>query len=208
MTCSDVRDRLALLVYGDLPPQEAAPLRDHLQTCPACRHEEAALRQVRHLLDTVPAPRVSIDLAGVYRRAAEQQARRSRWWRRTALAMTGVAAAVVVLAAALRLEVRVEPHQVSLRWADAPAPVLPVPAPTPAPKALVPKGTVPDPAPVAQFREQMQVLGELVHGQEEVIGQLQDQVAELRRQLAANARQWQSTERDVAALASNPVTRP
>jgi anti-sigma factor RsiW len=204
MTCSETRDRLALLVYGDLPPDEAARVRGHLQTCPACRAEEEALGQVRQMLDAVPAPRVSIDLTGVYRRAAEQQARRSRRWRWTALAMTGAAAAVAFIAAALRFEVRVEPHQVSLRWADAPVPAAPAPTPTPAPQVLVPKATAPD----AKFREQMQVLGELVHGQEEVIGQLQDQIAELRRQLAANARRWQSTERDVAALSSNPVARP
>lgn len=205
MTCSEIRDRLALLVYGDLPLQESASVRDHLQACPACRQEEAALRQVRHLLDTVPAPRVSIDLAGVYRQAAEQQARRSRWWRRTALAMTGVAAATVLLALVLRFEVRMEPHQVSLRWADAPAPLSS--APTPAPQALTPKIPSPNPVP-AKFREQMQVLGELVHGQQEEIAQLQDQLAELRQQSAVNARRWQTTERDVAALASNPISRP
>lgn len=199
MTCSETRDRLALLLYGDLPPDEAARVRDHLRTCPACRAEEAALAQVRHLLAVAPAPRVAVDLAGVYRRAAEQQARRSRRWRRAALVMTAAAVAVLV-AAALRFEVRVESHQLSLRWADVAAP----PAPAPAPPAPVAKTTAPD----AKFREQMQVLGELVHGQEEVIGQLQDQIAELRRQLAANARRWQSTERDVAALASNPIVRP
>ncbi len=204
MTCPETRDRLALLVYGDLPPDEAARVRDHLRGCPACRAEEAALGQVRHLLDAAPAPRVSVDLAGVYRRAAEQQARRSRRWRRAALAMTAAAATVLSVTAALRFEVRVELHQVSLRWADAPAPVAPAPTPAPAPQVLVPKATAPD----ARFREQMLALGELVHGQEEVIGQLQDQIAELRRQLAANARRWQSTERDVAALSSNPVAHP
>jgi anti-sigma factor RsiW len=208
MTCSEIRDRLALLVYGDLPPQETAQVRDHLQACPACRHEEAALRQVRHLLDAVPAPRVSIDLAGLYRQAAAQQTRRTRWWRRTAVAMTGLAATVVLLAVAPHFEVRVEAHQVSLRWADIPAPVAPTPTPTPAPHPPVPKAAAPAPAPAAKFGEQMQVVSELIHGHQEELTQLQDQIAELRQQLAASARRWQSTERDVAALSSNPIARP
>ncbi|MGH7226752.1 MAG: zf-HC2 domain-containing protein, partial [Gemmataceae bacterium] len=38
MKCSDVRAALALMIYGEQGPQDAA-LREHLATCAECRRE-------------------------------------------------------------------------------------------------------------------------------------------------------------------------
>src|SRR5580704_683973 len=113
MNCTDARSLLPGLLYGDLSAGMAAPLREHVAHCPACRQHLAELDAQRRALDDVPTPDVQIDLAQLYRDAADRQARRLRRWRRTALAL-GAVAAVLLLIFGLRLEVRVEAHQVVL----------------------------------------------------------------------------------------------
>src|SRR5215471_2076091 len=104
MNCASVQDKLPELLYGDLQPEETAAVRHHLQSCPACRREEAALRQVRRLLDAVPVPEVSVNLTHLYRQTAERQQLRARRWRRVAVLAFGAAAALLALAVLPRFE--------------------------------------------------------------------------------------------------------
>jgi hypothetical protein len=121
MTCPDVCDRLPLLLDDTLPPAEAETLSQHLTGCTACRGELDALRDAVRLLDAVPAPRVQVDLARLYRDAAVQQEGRARRWRRLTAGAAALAAAAVLLAVLARFEVRVERHQVVVRWGTPPA---------------------------------------------------------------------------------------
>jgi len=47
MRCDDIRPRLEAYLDGELAETERAPLRDHLQSCPDCGPEAAALEQLR-----------------------------------------------------------------------------------------------------------------------------------------------------------------
>lgn len=194
MNCPDARPHLAALVYGDLGPSEVRAVQEHLAGCPACRQEYAELRQVRRALDAVPAPSVQVDLPRLYREAAARQARRARRWRRAALASVA-AAALVLLAFGLRLQVRVDAHQLVLCWGDVPE-VAPPPPP-------------PDEPPVpAEVERRLQLASRLIHAlaegqeardarQQEALKQLQGRIDA--HQLQDNAR-WNETRRDIAAL--------
>jgi anti-sigma factor RsiW len=206
MKCVQVRENLPELFYGDLPPDEAAAVQKHLQACPACRQEEAALRQVRRLLDAVPVPTVLVDLAQLYRRAAERQQRRVRRWRRTAVLCLGAAAAVLLFAVMPRFEVRLENHQLVLRWAN--PPLVEAPASPPAPVAQASPAVRGEPNAIPQLEEQVQVLAELVHDQREEIAQLRARLGNLGQQVAAGNQRWLTIEGDIAALSgSQRLTR-
>src|SRR5262249_20849602 len=125
--CHQTREALPALLYGDLPPDEATAVRHHLAECPACRAEQAALQQVRSLLDAAEPPAVAVDLPRLYRAAVQRQEKQLRRWRRLACAALA-AAAMLLLVFGLKLEVRLEQHQLVLRWGAPPAPV-PMPAP-------------------------------------------------------------------------------
>jgi anti-sigma factor RsiW len=207
MNCPDIRARLPGLAYGDLTLEERAAVTDHLRTCPACRKEEATLGQIRQLLDGVSVPSIAVDLPALYRQAAERHQRRARRWRRTALAALGMAATVAVLALAMRCEIRIAAHEMVLRWADAPSSNTPGSAeilPSPPPRAE----TAP-PASAPRFlTEQIEVLSELVQGQQEEIVGLQARLDNLRRLVLAGNQRWLTTERDVAALSGHHTTQP
>src|SRR5438067_5047261 len=127
MNCADVRQELPSLVYHDATPEQAERLQAHVAGCRECQREYAALQQMPRLLDLLPAPALSVDLPRLYRGAADRQRRRLRLWRRAAVA----AAAAVLLAFGLRLDIRLETHQVVVRWGN-PAPVAEaVPSPAP-----------------------------------------------------------------------------
>jgi anti-sigma factor RsiW len=213
MNCPEARGRLPLLLYGDLTPAEAAPVEAHLAGCPACRRESDALAQVRLLLDQAPVPEEPVDLPALYRRAAERQRRRLRRWRWAAVTGFAAAAAVLLLALGLNLEVRLEPHQVVVRWGRPPDPPAQTPreAPQPAPVAVRP-----EPRPAVDLRDQVQVLSELVQaladdveardrGHQEQLARLQARLDEWRRQ---TTQRWMDTERDVAALAGTRWPQP
>jgi hypothetical protein len=208
MNCRHVRDQLPALLYGDLPPDEVAGVQTHLQACRACRQEELVLRQVRRLLDTLPTPDVSVNLAQLYRQAAERQQRRVRRWRRAAVLSFAAAAAVVVLAVRPRFEVRLGEHQLVLRWANPPPTEPPAPVPVPPALAQAPPPPRSEPGLLPQMQEQVQVLGELVQGQREDMARLQAQVNDLRRQVVAGTQRWLTTERDVAALSGSRFLQP
>ena len=75
MNCTQAHDQLPALHYGDLRSEEKAALEKHLAECLPCQQEYAALREVRKLLDRVPAPECRVDLPGLYRQAADRQVR-------------------------------------------------------------------------------------------------------------------------------------
>jgi anti-sigma factor RsiW len=197
MNCSDVRARLPALLYGDLGPEEKARLDQHLTACPACRRELAALSQVRRLLEAVPAPAVEVDLPQLYHQLADRQASRARCWQRAAVALGGVAA-LVALALGLHLEVRLEAHQVVLRWGAPPA----------LPQVQGPRAAAAEAPLLAAVEEQVQVLSQLIHALESDVqgrdrrhqgelARLRERLEEVRQQ---SLRQWTATKHQLDAL--------
>jgi hypothetical protein len=201
MNCTQAQDQLAGLLYGDLPCEEKAALEKHIEECSACRHEYAALREVRKLLNRVPAPEGRLDLPVLYRQAADRRARSVRFWRRSAVACCATAAALATIAVMSRMEIRLEPHQVVLRWGSPPTGAQAVP---------VPQEIIAQPQQTAspETEAQLRLLGQLVHAltdtaeardfrrQQELV-QLRSEIGELQRRTA----QWRrDTERDVDAL--------
>jgi hypothetical protein len=211
MNCTEACKHLPALLYGDLSPTEAAALELHLTGCPACRREYVSLDRVRRALDLVPVPAVEVDLARLYQEAATRQTRGTRRWRWGA-AGCAAAAAVLLLVLGLRLEVRMEAHQLVLRW-GAPAqqadPVLP---PEP-PRAQV----IPPLSPTSpEVEERLRVMSELIHALAEDVGerdaQQKEQLALLeahlqKLQLQGNLR-WTETERTFAALCVAQFGKP
>jgi predicted anti-sigma-YlaC factor YlaD len=213
MNCNHVREHLPELLYESLPPAEAAQLKYHLALCPGCREQYAALERVRGLLDQVPAPEIPVDLPLLYRQAAQGQERRMRRWRRAAFGLVGIAAALLVVVG-LRLEVRLEAHQVVVRWGNAPAPDNSPSATGQNPGTGVARGDAKEP-PVSQ--QEFQTLRELIYSlasnaettetrfaardqqrQEEIIA-LRERLKELRSLLQ---KQWSETRSYVSALSA------
>jgi anti-sigma factor RsiW len=200
MNCSEVRDALPLLLYGDLGADAAAALEGHLAGCPACHQELESLQGVRRLLDAVPAPAADFDLAALRRRVTGWEEGRVRRWRRAAL-LLGSAAALLLVSFALRLDVRFDSHQAVVRWGNPPAePVAPVPPAT----GPVAREARPD----ADTEERLRTLRELIYAlKEDGDGRdqrYQQQLAELQArlqllQLQAD-RRWSETEDNVSAL--------
>jgi hypothetical protein len=103
---------------------------------------------------------VAVDLPRLYRDAAAGQTRRLRRWRGVAVAALAVAAAVVVALLLSRLEVRIDDHQLVLRWGAVPAPPDQTPRPAP-PREELPM--IPAPiASTAEVDQQLRLLRELV----------------------------------------------
>ncbi len=91
---------------------------------------------VRRLLDAVPPPEPKpVDLAALYRAAAERQAVVSRRWRRVAVGVAALAAGVLLVAFLPRLEFRVTDHEFAVRWGTPPD----VPSPVPSPRQPDPR---------------------------------------------------------------------
>jgi hypothetical protein len=201
MNCTETRPLLPGLLYGDLPAPIAALAQAHRDDCPACAAEFEALRQVRGALDAVPAPGATVDLAQLYRDAAQRQERSLRRLRRLCIAAVACAAAVVLVVGLSRLEVRFEGHQLVVRWgAPPPLPEQP-PAPIPPPVAAASQR-------IADIEERITLLGDLVQAlsadsdrrsasrDEEVIA-LQKEIIDLQQQLTQLRL---ATDKDVAAL--------
>jgi hypothetical protein len=205
MNCSFVRALLPLSLYGDLKPEEAATVEQHLTTCPACRRERAELERVRAALAALPAPAVQVDLPALYRHAAERHVRRARRWRRAALALSGVAAMLLVVVA-LGVEVQVGANRLSLRWGSRPPEKGTKQAkPSPDPPVHVNRRPAPQSPDVA---ERLRLMDDLIHAltadvEERDTQQRQrlDRLLDRLERVGAQARHWQrETERDVAAL--------
>jgi hypothetical protein len=115
MNCTEVRNRLAELLYEDLPPADRERLNEHLAVCAQCRSEYGSLQEVQQTLNRIPVPEVSVSMPLLFRQVADRQARAGRRWRTVALTVSGLAAAIM-LALAFRLEVRLDGEQVVIRW--------------------------------------------------------------------------------------------
>jgi anti-sigma factor RsiW len=205
MNCSQVRDHLPLLLYGELDAETARAVHAHVAACLACQHERAALQHVRRELDALPLPEVRIDLPRLFQEAAARQARQVQRWRRAALAVTAVAAALVLIVL-LRLEVRVDANQLTLRWGAAPAET--ASPPTPAPEVVVRHETTLSP----DLEERLHWMSDTLHALadsldvrdtrmrqslEGRVDTLEARLETLRRQ---NGQRWNDTERSVAAI--------
>lgn len=202
MNCVQTRPLLPGLLYEDLQPLEATEVKKHLDQCPACGKEYAALTEVRQWLKTVPAPDIRIDLHRVYQEAGRLQEKRLRRWQRAAVAVAALAAGLL-LAFLLKWELRVEGHQLVVRWGVSPTPTAPPLTQPPAPSPVVELERPP-----AVAAEEVQLLKDLVHAlaadadardrrQQETMALLESRLDSLRRQ--TNDR-WTSLERDFAAL--------
>ena len=199
MNCTRARAHLAALVYGDLPPAETAAVEKHLAGCAACNRERHALQEVRRLLDTAPVPAVQVDVRRLYQEATARQQRSARRWRRTAVALLAVAAAALVVLT-LRLEVRWEAHQVTLRWGT--------PEVAPAPPAPLPELPAREAKRLPPTTDDVQLLRELIHALA-ADAETRDQrqylyLQRLQGRLDAlqldSAQRWKALERDIAAL--------
>ncbi len=200
MDCALIRERLPALLYGDLPAAETTDVERHLAGCPACRAECAALKDVRRLLDAVPAPAIQVDLPQLYGEASRRQEGRLRRWRRTAVALLA-SAAVLLLVLTLKLEVRLDGQQLVVRWGSPPA------LPAPAERQLPVQVRQDSPAGPAAA-EELQLLKELIRAlaadvdqrdsqQQQALAQLRGRIDALQRQ---SQQRWDTTAEDVAAL--------
>jgi len=87
---------------------------------------------VRTLLDAAPVPEPRpVDLAALYRAAAERQTAVSRRWRRVAIGGAVLAAGVLLVAFLPRLEFRLTGHEFTVRWGTPPESVPVAPASDP-----------------------------------------------------------------------------
>src|SRR5947209_4447164 len=127
MNCTKIRELLPALLYGDVSADEKSYLEKHLSTCAECKRAYLGLQGVRRLLGTDARAGVHIDLPQLYRLAADQRQRKLKRWRRAAVLAAGVAAVLAFFAFGLRLEARVEAHQLVLRWGSAPVPDIQAP---------------------------------------------------------------------------------
>jgi hypothetical protein len=200
MSCDEVRARLVDLLYRELPPAAAGDVEKHLAGCLACQKARAALAGVGRLLDQAgPPPEIDVDFARLYEEAHRRQRHWGRHWRRAA-ALAGLAAAILLLLL-LKLEVRLDGHQLVLRWGTAPE----TPAP-PLPQFSVP---APDREAAAQVSpDDLRLTRELIHAlaadvesgdrkTQEALRRLGARLEVLRAQAQAR---WEMTERFASAL--------
>jgi hypothetical protein len=206
MNCAHVRAALPEFVYGGLTPEVQGQVESHLNGCPECRRESAALRQVRQLLTATPAPEVRVDAPALYRVAAERQARRVRRWRRIGLTACAAAVALIAVTALTRLEIHIRSSEMVVRWG-------PAPVPTPPPGADAPGSPVPPivaaaPRDLSSIEDRLRVLSELTQAlaeddrdrdyqREREIAHLQQQIKDWQGQ---SARRFGAVERDFDAL--------
>jgi anti-sigma-K factor RskA len=106
-SCRQWREQLGAMALGHLPPAEVTAVRAHLDGCPACRAELAALQQVARLLpladveslDAEPAPPSDLGdrVVTVVRHERDLEERRRRRRMRGMVSGLAAAAAVIVL---------------------------------------------------------------------------------------------------------------
>ena len=215
MNCEQVREHLPGYVHGDLEPAQRGELEGHLGTCAACCRERDGVVRVRELLDMVSAPTVSVDPARIYRETAAAEKHRLRRWRRVAVVVSAVAASLGFAAVALRLEVRVEDHQMVLRWGTPP----PLPEPSPAPPAPPTQLAPEDVRRLAAVEDQMRLMTEIVHAlagttgsaeardrqRQREIAQLHERLVELQKQ---TAQRWLAVREYAEALFTAKLNLP
>jgi hypothetical protein len=203
MNCNQARELFPALLYDNPADADAVAAREHLAGCPACRQEFAELQHVRQTLDAVAVPAVSVDVSRVFQRAAALEQRRARRWRRAAVAVCALAASLL-LVVVLRLELRLDAHQLVIRWGEMPEEPPIIAPPTPEPTVIVQREIVTDP----KVEEQLRVLHDTVHalaGSQEtrdqqlrlVMGLMQARFESLQ---LLDTRRWSENDRNFAAL--------
>jgi hypothetical protein len=198
MNCEHTRELLPAWIYGDLAPETKALVDNHLATCPGCREEQAALAEVRRLLDEPPLPKVQVDVARIFESASRLRQGHMRRWRRAAVALVGMAAALLLILC-LKLEVRWQGQQVVVRWG--------MPSPEPDRARVEERPVVPVPSPEVTAAD-MKLVKDLLHALAESVeernGRFQQNLAQLERQLNQMGEQagsrWKATESYVSAL--------
>jgi len=91
----DFQRTIPALIYGELPEDEASQIREHCQTCPACRSEIREFSAVQDMLESRP---VFEPIRPVWPQLLDQLALSTRPWSRPVFAFeTGLAAAVGIL---------------------------------------------------------------------------------------------------------------
>ncbi len=196
MNCDLARKKFPDALYGELPSGADAELEEHLSTCESCRCELDALKQTTAALDLLPAPLGQASVTQVLRRAATDELRGARRWRRAAVA--AVAASVLIGAfAALGMRLEATTEHVAIYFGD---------PPTPAPAPPTQPATFADPWPAitrqADDLEQLDdivrlVVGELQSGRE----RHEQQLSGLRRDTVVLSRElalrWALLRKDV-----------
>jgi hypothetical protein len=196
MNCQQVHELLPLHAYGDLSGEEKSGVEAHLAECPGCRNELTAFATIRAQLDATQVAMTGVDLAHVYRAESVRFRRRARRWRLAAAA----AAVAVVIVFAIRLDVRIDRRQMTIRWGAWES--LPI-AETAARSVIQPEPAIP-----TQFDERLKTMSELIQALAANVDasdrERQEQVATLKRELAIMQQRSQErlseTERDVSAL--------
>ena len=194
MNCDIAHEKLLDALYGELPPSVAAELEEHLAVCQSCRQEYDGLKQTTAALDLLPTPLGRASVTQVLRRAAQDELRGARRWRRAAIA--AVAASVLIgTFAALGMRLEATGQRVTLYFGEPQAPV-PVAEPV----------TFPDPWPtITRQTDDLQLLDvafrlvvlELQSGgqrQQQQLAGLRHETAALSRELALR---WALLRRDV-----------
>jgi anti-sigma factor RsiW len=103
MTCAGFEDRIARYVGGDLAPEEAALVEQHLRSCAECAELARGLEEDRVWLASRPPETADVDFAAM-RREIRREIARPRWgWKWLA------AAAAILLAVALTTTLRRTP---------------------------------------------------------------------------------------------------
>jgi hypothetical protein len=203
MNCTEARELLPALLYDNPPSADAEAVRTHLATCAACRGEYAELERLRQALDAVAVPTIAVNVSRVFQDAAALQHRRARRWRRATVALCALAASLLLIVC-LRLELRIDAHQLVIRWSDVPKEQPLVASPAPEPTVIVRQEFVTDP----KVEEQLRVLHDTVHalaGSQEtrdarlrqVMGLMQARFETLQLQ---DTRRWSENDRNFAAL--------
>ncbi len=206
MHCAKIVESLPALLYGDLPAVEIAAAEAHLAGCAACRREYDALQATRQVLSGLPAPAANVDVARIYAAAAQKQRRRLRRWQYAAAGLS-IAASLFACALVLKMEVRVQAHEVSLRWRATAAPTVRASEPAALePSAPIFAATADD---VALMKDLVRALAAEIDGRDQ---RQQQDLAALQRRLEIV--QWQlkqvqaASERGVAALYAMQVNNP
>jgi hypothetical protein len=107
-TCRDLRPLLGAYVLGALEPEEAAAVREHVASCPACAAEHARLAPLPGLLtlaegaqratDEPPSPAMEERLLDAVARERPRRRRTPRGWQRRAAAYAAAGFAAAALA--------------------------------------------------------------------------------------------------------------
>ena len=80
MDCRTARKLIPVWMDGELQPDRAEQLSEHLQSCQACREEVAALRSTMQLLDASKEIEPTFALADVRERGGERNRRPLFGW--------------------------------------------------------------------------------------------------------------------------------